>query len=398
MLCLRGAQLPADSVVRFEFATATRIIFGPAVLKELAPLACTLGSHALVVTGQNAGRAAALRDGFEREGLEATLFTVAGEPTLEVVAEGTARSRGARCDLVIGFGGGSALDAAKAIAALLTNDGDILDYVEVIGRGRSLSRPAAPCIVVPTTAGTGTEVTRNAVLTSPEHHVKVSLRSPLLLPRIALVDPELTHSLPPSLTASTGLDALTQLIEAYVSARANPLTDAFCVEGIRRAVRSLRRAVDHPDDGAAREDMALASLLSGLVLANAGLGAVHGFAAPIGGMFRAPHGAVCAALLPHVVSANLRALRARAPASGALMRYSELARLLTGTPTATAEDGREWLHALVVDLRIARLAEYGLGPADVDALVEAAARASSMKTNPVVLTSDELTDVLMRAV
>jgi alcohol dehydrogenase class IV len=384
--------------VRFEFATATRIIFGPAALKELAPLARSLGSHALVVTGQDVGRAAALRGGLERGRLDATIFPVVGEPTLAVVAEGAALSRRAQCDLVIGFGGGSAIDAAKAIAASLTNDGDLLDYVEVIGRGRSLSRAAAPCIAVPTTAGTGTEVTRNAVLTSPEHHLKVSLRSPLLLPRIALVDPELTQSMPPSLTASTGLDALTQLIEAYVSLRANPLTDAFCVEGIRRAVRSLRRAVEHPDDGGAREDMALASLLSGMVLANAGLGAVHGFAAPIGGMFRAPHGAVCAALLPHVVSANLRALRARAPESEALSRYAELARLLTGAAAATAEDGGQWLQALVVDLRIARLAEYGLGPADVDVLVEAAARASSMKTNPVVLTSDELADVLTRAI
>ena len=216
--------------------------------------------------------------------------------------------------------GGSAIDAAKAIAALLTNDGELFDYLEVIGRAKPLTQPSAPCICIPTTAGTGAEVTRNAVLSSLKHRVKVSLRSPFMLPRLAVIDPELTVDLPPKLTATTGLDALTQLIEPFVSIRANPLTDALCREGIQRVARSLRRACE---TGApeAREDLALASLFSGLALANAGLGSVHGFASPIGGMFAAPHGAICAALLPHVMTTNIAALRERTSDSKALARY-----------------------------------------------------------------------------
>ena len=266
---------------------------------------------------------------------------------------------------MIGIGGGSALDAAKAIAALLTNAGDLFDYLEVIGRAQPLVHPAAPCIAIPTTAGTGSEVTRNAVLSSPEHRVKVSLRSAYMLPRVALVDPELTYELPPSVTAATGLDALTQLIEPYVSPRANPVTDGMCVEGIRRAARSLRRAVENGRDTSAREDMALASLFGGLALANAGLGAVHGFAGPMGGMFPAPHGAVCAALLPHVMETNLRALRSRAPSSESLSRYSELGPLLTGRTQATADDAVQWIHELVTALHIPRLKSYGITSADI---------------------------------
>ena len=194
---------------------------------------------------------------------------------------------------------------------MLTNGGRLLDYLEVVGGGQPLARPSAPCIAIPTTAGTGSEVTRNAVLSAPDQRVKVSLRSPLMLPRLAVVDPTLTQGLPRSITASTGLDALTQLIEPYVSCRANPATDAWCVEGLRRASGALRRACDDGADVDAREQMALASLFSGFALANAGLGAVHGFAGTIGGMFDAPHGAICAALLPHVMAGNLRALASR---------------------------------------------------------------------------------------
>jgi alcohol dehydrogenase class IV len=327
-----------------------------------------------------------------------TPFSVAGEPTTDAVAEGTAHARRSGCDLVIGFGGGAALDAAKAISALLTNPGELLDYLEVIGHGRTLTQPAAPCIAIPTTAGTGSEVTRNAVLASPTHRVKASLRSPLMLPRLAVVDPDLTHELPPALTASTGLDALTQLIEPYTSCRANPLTDTVCVDGMRRAARSLPRAYQNGRDAAAREDLALASLFGGFALANAGLGAVHGFAAPIGGMFPAPHGAVCAALLPHVMEANVRALRERAPHAEALRRYDEVARLLTGNPHATADDGTRWVRELVTALSIPPLRRYGVTSTDSSAIIAAAANASSMKANPLPLTPAELTEILARAV
>lgn len=384
--------------MRFEFATANRIVFGPGTLADVPSLARELGRRPLLVTGRNAARAEPLLALLAAAQLPAAAtVSIPGEPTTDDIIRTTAAARAAACDCVIGFGGGSVLDAAKAISALLANPGDLFDYLEVIGRAQPLAQPAAPCIAIPTTAGTGSEVTRNAVLASPAHRVKVSLRSPHMLPRVAVIDPTLTHALPPALTATTGLDALTQLIEPYVSCRANPLTDALCVEGIRRAARSLWMAVEEGDNAIAREAMAVASLFGGLALANAGLGAVHGFAAPIGGMFPAPHGGVCAALLPHVMRANLAALRARAPEHEALRRYDDVGRLLTGRNHATAEDAILWVSDLVASLPIAPLSSYGLSAADVPAIVAAAAKASSMKANPIPLTTAELTGILQRA-
>jgi alcohol dehydrogenase class IV len=382
----------------FEFATATRIIFGAGAVRDIGRLAIEFGHRALVVTGRNLNRPVPICALLRAAGIEATCFSVAGEPELATVEQGVAAARQARCDCVIGFGGGSALDAGKAIAAMLTNDGDLMEYLEVIGHGKTLRRLSAPFIAVPTTAGTGAEVTRNAVLASPQHQVKVSLRSPFLLPKIAVVDPELTYDLPPSLTASTGLDALTQLIEPYVSLKANPLTDAVCVEGLRRVARSLRDAYhEGPKATAARADMSVASLFGGLALANAGLGVVHGFAGPIGGMFPAPHGAVCAALLPHGMAANLAALRGRAGSAAAVNRFEEVARLLTNRQTATADDGVEWVRALVADLKILPLQTYGVRREHIAELVEKATKASSTKANPIALTPEELAGILERA-
>ena len=391
--------------MRFEFATATRIIFGPGTLREVGPIAAEMGSRALVVMGRTAlrqaqdkpARAAPLLDGLAAQGIETVTYSVTSEPTVGTARLGTQRAQEADCDLVIGFGGGSVLDTGKAIAALLTNGGDPADYLEVIGRGQPITRPSAPCIAIPTTAGTGAEVTRNAVLASPEHRVKVSLRSPLMLPRLALVDPELTHTLPPAVTTSTGLDALTQVIEPYVSNRANPMTDALCREGMRRAARSLRRAYEQGDDAAAREDMALASLFGGLALANAKLGAAHGFAGPMGGMFSAPHGAICGRLLPHVVAVNVRALQERMPESEALHRYDEVAQILTGSGRATADDGVAWVQELCDVLQVPSLASYGVTPADFPLLIEKSSVSSSMQGNPIKLTRDEMREILARA-
>jgi alcohol dehydrogenase class IV len=381
----------------FEFATATRIIFGAGALRQAGSLAAELGRRALVVTGSSPGRAAQLLDLLTAKGIAALTFPVSGEPTTDTVRRGLREARGHRIDLVIGMGGGSVLDTGKAVAALLTNGGDPLDYLEIIGAGRALERAAAPYLAIPTTSGTGAEVTRNAVLASPEHGVKVSLRSPLMLPRVALVDPELTHTLPPAVTASTGLDALTQVLEPYVSIKANPLTDALCREGMRRAARSLRRAFERGDDAQAREDLALTSLFGGLALANAALGAAHGFAGPLGGRFLAPHGALCAVLLPHVMALNVRALRERQPDSDALRRYDEVARLLTGRADAVAEDGFAWTAELCRDLRIPTLSAYGVTKDQVPDLVAQAAASSSMKGNPIELGTDELAEILERA-
>jgi alcohol dehydrogenase class IV len=331
-------------------------------------------------------------------GVGAAAFSVVGEPELSTIDQGTALAKKEKCGFVIGFGGGSVLDAAKAIAAMMTNEGALLDYAEIIGRGKALARPSAPFIAIPTTAGTGSEVTRNAVLSSPEHKLKVSLRSPLMLAKVAVVDPELTFVLPPALTASTGLDALTQLIEPFVCSRANPMTDGLCVEGIRRAGRSLQMAFADGKNESAREDMAVASLFGGLALANAGLGAVHGFAGPIGGNFPAPHGAICAALLPHVMAANISALRQHAAGGDALRRYDEVARLLTGNTGATADDGVKWIRELVGNLQIKPLGAYGIREEHVADLVAKAANASSMKANPIALTPEELAETLRAAI
>jgi alcohol dehydrogenase class IV len=299
--------------------------------------------------------------------------------------------------MVIGLGGGSVLDTGKAIAALVTNPGDVLDYLEVIGKGQPFVSPPLPYIAIPTTAGTGAEVTRNAVLESGQHNVKVSLRSPLMLPRIALVDPALTYHLPPEITASSGLDALTQLIEPFVSIKANPLTDAICRAGMLHAARSLRRAYDNGADEEAREGMSIASLFGGLALTNAALGAAHGFAGPLGGMLHAPHGVLCARFLPLVMEANIKAMESRQPEHPALPRYMEIARILTGDQRASVYDGVRWTDELVNDLNIPRLSAYGMSQQDFPEAVHKTQNASSFKGNPITLNERELTEILDKA-
>jgi alcohol dehydrogenase class IV len=387
-----------SAIPRFELATAGRIVFGCGVADEVGALARDLGRHALLVSGRSSARGDRVRSRLSSAGMATTTWTVSHEPTLATIEEGVAAARTADCDLVVAVGGGSVLDSAKAVAALAASDAALLDHLEVIGGGAPLTHPSLPCIALPTTAGTGSEVTRNAVLASPEHRVKVSLRSPVMLPRLAIVDPELTFDLPPALTASTGLDALTQVIEPYVSRRANPVTDAWCVDGMRRAATALVRACHDGRDREAREQMSLTSLYGGLALANAALGAVHGFAGPIGGMFDAPHGAICAALLPHVVAGNIRALDARATDRTVRSRFDEIGRLLTGRPGADAEDGVRWLLALVAELQIPPLRHYGVTSDHVDAIVDQSTRASSMKGNPIDLTRDELAAILSAAI
>ena len=383
--------------MRFEFATATRIIFGPGTLQEVAPLAAEMGKRVCVVTGRTSERAGPLLEQLDQQGIEYVTFNAAGEPTTTSAKAGVELARQAKSDLVVSIGGGSVLDTGKVIAAMLTNSGELEDYLEVVGAGKPLSHSAAPHIAIPTTAGTGAEVTRNAVLKVPEHQVKVSMRSPLMLPRVAVVDPVLTHSMPPSVTAGTGLDALTQLMEVYVSNKANPLTDSTCREGLKRAGRSLRRAYEDGGNQIAREDMALASLFSGLGLANAKLGAVHGFAGPLGGMISAPHGVICARLLPFVMDANVRALQSREADSAALARYDEIAQLLTGKATAQAADGVTWVQGLCAVLKVPSLAEFGLKEQDFPTIVAKSQRSSSMKGNPIELAEDELLEILREA-
>jgi alcohol dehydrogenase class IV len=381
----------------FEFATAGRIIFGAGKLSEVGKQIAGGTRRLLFVHGRSSDAITRVQGILSRLSIPFTEFQVHGEPTIEIVREGVEAAR--NCDLVVGVGGGSVLDAGKAIAALVTNPGDIFDYLEVIGKGQPLVNAPLPYIAIPTTAGTGAEVTRNAVLESPEQNVKVSLRSPLMLPRLALVDPELTYNLPPEITASSGLDALTQLIEPFVSLKTNPLTDAICREGLSHTGRSLRRAYENGADKEARAGMSLASLFGGLALANAALGAVHGFAGPLGGMLHAPHGVLCARFLPLVMEANIKAMETRQPEHPALGRYTEIARVLTGAEDATPLDGASWAGELVDDLKIPRLSAYGMGPEDfaLREAVQKTQKANSFKGNPIVLDEKELIAILERA-
>jgi alcohol dehydrogenase class IV len=389
----------------FEFATAARIVFGWGEARQLAAAAAQMGGRALLVTGSSTERARPLVANLESAGIACALFSTPSEPTIDLIRDGAEYARAEGCGMVIAIGGGSAIDAGKALAALLTNTGEPLDYLEVIGRGQPLQHPSAPFIAVPTTAGSGAEVTRNAVLASPSHRLKASLRSPFLLPKLALVDPELTLNLPRAITAATGLDALTQLIEPYVSSRANVMTDLYCVDGLRRAAAALPRVWEDGQDREARTAMSQASLLGGMALANAGLGAVHAFAAAIGGMWKAPHGAICAAVLPHAIEVNVEALRRRAPAgisagpaaNPALRRYDEIARLLTRLPHAIADDAVLWIANLCDRLEIPPLRTYGVTEADIPDLAERAASTNSMKGNPIQLTNEEVREIALRA-
>ena len=383
----------------FEFTTANRIIFGAGKLNELGRHAKGRAKRLLLVCGYSSDAIPRVREILSAQAIPFDEFHVHGEPTVDTASEGVKLALEHGSDMVIGLGGGSVLDAGKAIAALATNRGDVLDYLEVIGKGQPLTEAPLPYIAIPTTAGTGTEVTRNAVLESPAHGLKVSLRSPLMLPSIALVDPELAYTLPPAITASSGLDALTQLIEPFVSVKANPMTDAICREGIRHAASSLRQAYHNGADmqWSAREGMALASLFGGMALANAALGAVHGFAGPLGGMLHAPHGVICARLLPLVMEANLKALQIRQPGHVAIERYVEIAQMVTEDKSASAQDGVKWVSNLVSELKIPSLSAYEMSESHIPETVQKTLNTSSYKGNPIPLSEGELRDVLEKA-
>ncbi len=391
--------------MNFEFSTVGRIIFGIGRFAEIGDIARSFGRRAFIVTGRHAlsdaGIVDKLKQNLEAKDVEFFQFSVSSEPTVEILGQAIAEARERDCDLVIGLGGGSAIDTAKAISGLLTNGGSVLDYMEVVGKGQPMTKPAAPFIAIPTTAGTGAEATCNAVIRDSVTNVKASVRSQYLFSRVALLDPELTYSLPPDITASTGLDALTQLIEPYTSKRAQPITDALAQDGIRRVGRSLVKACEHGDDAIARGDMAFASLESGIALTNAGLGAVHGLAAPLGGQYPVPHGVACACLLPHVMQVNVRAL-AKEPANPILHRYADVAEWLTGKRLSSERDtidsGIQFIRELCVQLKVPSLAQFGIKPDDIPAIARQSSKSSSMRANSVTFTQEELEGVLTSAI
>ena len=381
----------------FEFATASRIIFGDGSAAQLPDLARERGKRVLLFTDDQPQRLSQLIDGLQRARLELSHFIVTGEPSVDLVDRAKAQALATKSELIVSIGGGSVIDSGKATAALVTNPGEALDYLEVVGAGKQLQNDPLPFIALPTTAGTGAEVTKNAVLYVPERQVKVSLRDNRMLADIAIVDPLLTHSMPPAVTASTGMDALAQVLEPYVSRQANALTDGLCIEGLRRAGRSLRRVYARADDAAARTDMALTSLMGGLALANAKLGAVHGFAGVLGGMYAAPHGAICAALLPPVMRANVKALHERQPDSPILGRFDLIGKRLLNDENADAAAAINWIEESSDLLGIPGLRAYGVVESDFDAIVEQSRVSSSMKGNPLPLTREELCGILAAA-
>lgn len=383
--------------MHFDFASANRIVFEPGCAQHLYDYVNELGDKCLFVVGSGNAHPHQFIEILKNKGIEITVFTVDREPNIEMIDLGVQLGKEKTCDFVIGLGGGSVIDAGKAIAAMLTNDGGVSKYLEIVGDGLQVKNPPKPFIAVPTTAGTGSEVTRNSVLWVKDEKIKVSLRHPLMLPKIAIVDPELTVSVPPDITASTGMDALCQVLEPYVSNRANRMTDLFCRGGMLAVSNSLMRAYRNGNDLQARTDMAWASLAGGLALANSGLGAVHGFAGPIGGLFEAPHGAICARLLPYVIDENYQALKKRMPGHHALSRYGEIAELLTRINGAGIKELEQWILQLCEEMEIPRLSSYGINQSDFDTIVEKSMASSSMKANPIVLERHELRKILEKA-
>ena len=382
--------------LNFQFATASKIIVGKNSVEKIPELIKDFGRNVLLVTGKNEDRVQQLTS-LLPEKVKVSVFKIPSEPTTHLINEGVEFARKKECEVVIGFGGGSVIDSAKAISALVPNKGELLDFLEVIGKGQPLTERPLPCIAVPTTSGTGAEVTKNSVIKSPEHQVKVSLRSELMYPDVAVVDPVLARSMPTDITTTTGVDALTHLLETFVSNQSNPFIDMFCRDGMQRISRSLVKACNNGDDLDAREDMALASMMGGMALANVKLGAVHGFAGPMGGMFPMPHGAVCACLLPPVMEINLEALT-EINDTKRIEKYDELAKILTGNSNAAATDGVTWVENLVQELKIPKLSQFGVSKKDFETLTSKAKVASSMKGNPIKLGDDKLRRILEKSV
>jgi alcohol dehydrogenase class IV len=384
-------------MVRFDLAFPGDMRFGAGRVSEVPGALADLGANrVMVITGRTTSRADGIRAALNEADMSSIVFGVATEPSIERVRAAVDLALESGCDAILGFGGGSALDVAKAVAVLARSGTDPMDHLEVIGAGRPIERPGLPCVAVPTTAGTGSEVTRNSVLSGGG--VKASLRSPLMLPKLAVVDPDLLVGVPKPTIAAGGMDALSQLIEPLLSQRANPFTDALARDGIRRSARSLRRAYQEGMEApGVREDLAIASMFSGMCLANSGLGAVHGLAAAAGARLSAPHGAVCAAVLTAAMDVNLRALRERAPDHSALQRIAEVASLLTGRPEASPEDAITWLAELTSAMSIPGLASYGLNQDAIATVVTAAQRASSMRGNPIELSDQAVTEIVTRS-
>lgn len=374
----------------FGFASAARIRIGRGVISEAPEAIAARGRRVFLVLGKSGRFSDPLIAPLRAKGVQIAPFTCDKEPDLPLLETAVAAAQAAGVDCVAALGGGAVIDLGKAVAALAPSTSAAMDHLEVVGKGLPLAAAPLPFIAMPTTAGTGAEVTKNAVIAVPEHARKVSLRDDKMLADLALVDPALTDDTPKAVTLASGLDAVTQVIEPYLCSRANPLVDALCREAIPRGLTALRVLMEH-EDPAARDDLAFTSLCGGLALANAGLGAVHGLAGVIGGIApNAPHGAVCGALLPHVLTAN-RAATTHLPE--VQDRMDQVTDWIAGSLTLREGSLADWIkrHGLP------RLSDMGISPEDHPRIALDAAASSSMKANPVALSTDALEQILANA-
>lgn len=379
----------------FSFATATEILFGRGQASAAADRIGVMGERLLLVHGSNAARSEALFRTLSRNGCQVTRYSVRAEPDTAVIEAGVETARSAGVQAVIAMGGGAVIDAGKAIAALVPAIRPMLDHLEVVGQGLPLDCDPLPFVAMPTTAGTGAEVTRNAVIGVPEHRRKVSLRDARMLPCLAIIDPELTDHCPREITLASGLDAITQVIEPYICTRANPMTDALCRDAIPRGLAALKRLMEQ-EDTRARDDLAWVSLCGGLALANSGLGAVHGLAGPLGGLTGAAHGAICGVLLPQVLIAN----RAAVDDTKTGERMDEIGAWIGAVMggkvfglNEAASKLADWSH----QNGLATLNGLGIDEAAQVEAASTAASSSSMKANPAPLSSKELREIMRRA-
>lgn len=390
----------------FYIARLPRILFGRGRLNEAPALIAGYGRKTMLVTGKQSffgtPRWQRFIDDLAGQGVEWRHCIVSGEPSPQLIDDMVDQFRNEHIEVVVAIGGGSVLDAAKAIAGLLPSGDSVMDYLEGVGRNKTYRGPSTPFIAVPTTAGTGSEATKNSVLSvQGPQGFKKSFRDECLVPEYAILDPDLLASCSPALIAADGMDALTQLMESYVSAKANPFTDALAWSGMQ-AVKAgffeAWRGVE-PEAGEGRAAMAYAALLSGITLAQVGLGSVHGLASPLGAFFPIPHGVVCGTLVAVATDVNIRAMQAREAANPALAKYAAVGRLLTGQNELDDQSARDALIALLAGwsdrLQLDRLSVYGIAETDFPHIV-ANARGSSMQTNPIVLTDEEIGEILRK--
>jgi alcohol dehydrogenase class IV len=379
--------------MNFEFGTAQRIIFGQGCVNQAQDIILGYGKRVLLITGKhNQYNNPILNQQSIKKQYEILQIVSEKEPGIGFIQDSLKTIEGFRPDVVVSIGGGSVIDTGKALSILSSNEGGLLDYLEVIGKGNALTKESLPFIAIPTTAGTGSEATRNAVIYDQASGLKVSLRSPFMLPKVAMIDPLLTLGLPPEITASTGMDALTQVIEPIITRKRNPITDSICFHAVSIAREALINAYNDPDNLEAREQMALVSLIGGMALANSGLGVVHGFAAAIGGMYPGiHHGQICAALLPASFAMNYQASKGKPQYANIIHRMEEISRLLTGKSQTKPDEA---LKELVSEIGIPGIEKLGIEKKDYPTIIEKALKSSSMKGNPFDLSREELSQIL----